>query len=517
MILRILFFLLIGSSLIAQHENILIDDLGNPNEPSICINPNNPSQMVAGCNLDFVYFSSDTGKTWVKNSLASSYGVWGDPAITVDTAGHFYFFHLSKADYWIDRIVCQKSEDGGNNWTLGSFMGFNPYKNQDKEWPVVDPVTNNIYVTWTQFDKYGSHLSADSSHIIFSRSEDGGETWLNAKRINRVGGDCVDDDNTVEGAVPAVGPNGEVYVCWASADGLMFDRSLDKGDTWLYDDIKICDMPGGWNYSIPGINRANGLPVTVCDLSDGENRGTIYVNWTDQRNGLDDTDVWLVKSIDGGDTWSAPIRVNDDLPGRHQFFTWMTVDNVTGYLYFVFYDRRNYSNNYTDVYMAVSKDGGNTFTNFKISESPFNPNSNIFFGDYTNITAYNNIVRPIWGRMDGYEMSVWTAIVDVDSITTSTNEQKFSSALFDIYQNVPNPYTDNTAVPFKLRKASVISLSIYDFMGNKVYDVIKEQKYPYGKHIIKVDNVKYKLNPGIYLYSLSIDNMVKSIKTIVLD
>lgn len=70
--------------------------------------------------------------------------------------------------------------------------------------------------------------------------------------------------------------------------------------------------------------------------------------------------------------------MNDDQPGKHQFFTWMTIDQSTGYLNFVFYDRRNHSNNATDVYMAVLYDGGETFTNFKVSESPFTPPGDSF-------------------------------------------------------------------------------------------------------------------------------------------
>ncbi|MDZ7847454.1 MAG: sialidase family protein [Owenweeksia sp.] len=82
--------------------------------------------------------------------------------------------------------------------------------------------------------------------------------------------------------------------------------------------------------------RANGMPVTVCDLSEGPYRGTIYVNWVDNRNGH--YDVWLSKSEDEGETWSEPLRVNDDETERDQFFTWLTCDPTTGYLYAVFYD-----------------------------------------------------------------------------------------------------------------------------------------------------------------------------------
>ena len=277
----------------------------------------------------------------------------------------------------------------------------------------------------------------------------------------------------------------------------------------------ITDIPGGWDFNIPGISRWNGLPVTVCDLSNSPNRGTIYVNWTDQRNGNDDTDVWVVKSKDRGETWSNPIRVNDDLPGRHQFFTWMTMDQSTGYLYFIFYDRRNHSDLYTDVYMAVSKNGGDSFTNFKISESAFYPSKTQFFGDYNNITAHNNIIRPIWTRMDDYKRSIWTAIIDIDSISTSVEEINFNENFFELYQNVPNPYLDKTAVSFKLRQSSNVSLTIYDSIGNKVNEYIKDINYKMGKHIIIVDNRELRLKPGIYLYSLKVGNIIKSNKMII--
>ncbi|HEB62587.1 MAG TPA: T9SS type A sorting domain-containing protein [Bacteroidetes bacterium] len=511
----LLIFIIFHLSIFAQHKNILIDNTGTPNEPSIAINPKNPAQLVAGSNIDNCYFSSDTGKTWTENKIESAYGVWGDPAITVDTNGYFYFFHLSTAQHWIDRIVAQRSDDGGKTWTQDSYMGFFIDKDQDKEWPVVDPLNNNIYVSWTQFDAYGSKNANDSTHILFSKSTDAGKTWSDAKRLDQKGGDCVDSDNTVEGAVPAVGPNGEIYIAWAGPLGLMFDRSLDEGETWLDKDIFVSDIPGGWDYDIPGISRCNGLPVTVCDLSESAYRGNIYINWTDQRNGEDDTDVWMVRSSDGGNTWTQAVRVNDDLPGRHQFLTWMTIDQKTGYLYFVFYDRRNYSDNNTDVYMAISKDGGDTFENFKISESPFKPKQGAFFGDYTNITASNNIIRPIWTRLDGFKLSLWTADVNIDSITTSNDDIDFSKDLLEVYQNSPNPYKDKTAISFKIHKGEKISLSIYDSLGMKIMDYFTDQYYDEGKHIIILDNKKLRLKPGIYFYSLRYDNYIKTKKMII--
>ena len=76
--------------------------------------------------------------------------------------------------------------------------------------------------------------------------------------------------------------------------GLVFTKSTDQGLTWPSDNLYVTDIPGGWDYAIPGIYRVHGLPVTCCDLSQGPNRGNIYINWSDQRNGLEDTDIFFV-------------------------------------------------------------------------------------------------------------------------------------------------------------------------------------------------------------------------------
>jgi hypothetical protein len=327
-------------------------------------------------------------------------------------------------------------------------------------------------MTWTQFDRYGSSASTDSTVILFSKSTDAGESWSNVLRINKKAGDCVDEDNTVEGAVPCTGPNGEIYTSWSGPLGLVFDKSIDGGTTWLPDDKFVTDQPGGWDYAIPGIYRANGLPVTSCDVSNGPYRGNIYINWTDQRNGTLDTDVWMIKSTDGGNTWGTVKRVNDDPPGKQQFFTWMTIDQVTGHLYFVFYDRRNYTGNQTDVYMAKSTDGGETFTNFKVSESPFTPSSSTFFGDYTNITAHAGIVRPIWARLSG-SMSIYTAIVDFPTGIVKINTQ--APETFRLYENYPNPFNPTTkikiGIPAKFDKSKV-TLHIFDMSGREVNTLV---------------------------------------------
>jgi len=310
-----------------------------------------------------------------------------------------------------------------------------------------------------------------------------------------------------------VGPNGEVFVAWSGPAGLVFDRSPDGGDTWLDEDIFIDSQPGGWEFDIPGIWRCNGLPITCCDLSPSQYNGTIYVNWSDQRNGEDDTDIWLSKSTDGGDTWSAPLRVNDDEAGKQQFFTWMTVDQANGNVYIVFYDRRNYDDNNTDVYLARSTDGGETFENILISEAPFLPSSGVFFGDYTNIAAHNNQVRPIWARADWTTMSIWTAIIDMTvGVAETENFIPFSLA-----QNYPNPFTETTYFSYKLTESSRITLAVYDVYGRQIVRLIDNEMKTAGKYSEPFSAGDYKLPAGVYYFTLSQKYQVQKRKMLLIE
>ncbi|MFQ6115945.1 MAG: T9SS type A sorting domain-containing protein [bacterium] len=505
----LLLFLASPPLLLAQYPNIRVSQPGSikPEEVTISINPTNPLNLAAGANIDYYYYSMDGGLTWVEGHLTSTLGVWGDPCVAFDSAGNLYFSHLSNpADGdWLDRIVVQKSIDGEMSWNDGVGVGLNPPKDQDKEWLTADltdsPFRNNLYMAWTEFDRYGSPDPNDSTRILFSRSIDFGETWSQPIKVSDVGGDCLDGDNTVEGAVPAVGPDGEIYLSWAGPLGIVFDKSTDGGLTFGKDTF-VTSQPGGWNFEVPGIYRCNGLPVTACDISNSTFRGNIYIAWSDQRNGTDNTNVFFIKSTNGGESWSEIKRVNDDTTKAQQFFPWMTVDPVTGIIYFVFYDRRNTHGNETEVYVAKSENGGESFTNFRVSESSFTTTPEVFFGDYINIAARDGMVYPIWTRMDGFDLSVWMAIIDMTVDVELVDEPNVIDD-FELLQNYPNPFNPVTTISFQLPKTSQVNLSIYNIKGQLVRTLLNEKRTA-GHH-----SVTWKANgvgSGIYFYRITAGN-----------
>ncbi|HEX3557606.1 MAG TPA: sialidase family protein [Pyrinomonadaceae bacterium] len=413
----------------AQAQRVVrVTDTGalSPAEVAVAINPANPDQIVGASfqrgtppkpyAASYTYVTADGGTTWQTVPAQDAENlVQGDDALAFGGDGTAYHAHLSFDGIRMQRplravsgILVSASRDGGLTWgepvpVINHINTVTPF--EDKPAVIVDnaaasPNKGNVYLAWTRFDAYGSREPDCRSQIYFSRSTDGGKSFSMPFRISDAGGDCLDSDNTVEGAVPAVGPRGEVYVVWAGPLGLVFDKSTDGGLTFGKDKV-IGEMPGGWDFPVAGLDRANGMPVTGVDLSAGPNRGALYVNWIDARNG--DPDVFVASSRDGGETWSAPMRVNDDplKNGKVQFFTWMAVDPSDGSLNVAFYDRRDTAGALTGLTFARSTDGGRTFVNYHVNQEPFACDPKVFFGDYLGVAAYGGRVVAMYMHFAG--------------------------------------------------------------------------------------------------------------------
>ncbi len=384
------------------------------NEPAIAINPKDPHQLVTAWQVAAsAAYSQDGGQTWkvAEGTAPKEYRVSGDVSVAYDAAGHailcyIAFDKLGTTNYWAhgatrNGIFIRRSPDGGQTWepqavTIISHDSTPGIPFEDKPWIVADtsgPHAGNLYIGWTQFT-----LSA--SDLLFSRSTDGGKSWSKPIKLNSVSGLPRDDNGALEGFHGVVGPDGTLYTIWDAHEGIMMAVSHDGGTTFTKDRLIIPAGPG--YFGITGVARSNGFPQIGMDPRGAALGGNLYIAWSDYTNG--DVDVFVASSADHGNTWSKPVRVNNDPihNGNDQFFQWMAVDPQSGAVNLIFYDRRR-DNLATTVTLARSVDGGKTFQNYMWDSDAFEAEGD-FLGDYLAITAFGNRVFGAWAHQTSEEV-----------------------------------------------------------------------------------------------------------------
>jgi hypothetical protein len=324
--------------------------------------------------------SYDEGHTWMDSLLSVPPARrHSDPIIRGDRLGNVYPMTMLfdfEGDYW--DFSLWKTTDNGATWS-GPFLVFGDATGhqEDKEFLAIDnsagTYDGNMYAAWTRFP--------NPTTMMFTRSTTGGATWEDPLVLA-----SPDTSGTPAGyyAFPLVDADGNVYVVWNGwllIEGNYYScqkmvKSTDGGQNFT--DPEVICMTNSVDEAPGGIKIYNASCLDA-DITNGPYRGNIYLAVP---SGIDEeynspSDIIFTKSTDGGDTWSNPIRVNDDPedPAVYQFHPWITV-NQKGAVIIFFYDQRNDPPLYEkfDAYVAFSFDGGETFTsNYRVSDVSSDP------------------------------------------------------------------------------------------------------------------------------------------------
>jgi len=312
-------------------------------------------------------FSTDGGATFTDaGEVGTSH--WGaDPSVAVDRSGNFYFgrIDLQPGSATLDRIAVFKSTDGGATFPNAATASDNA-ESPGNDGPMIavdttaSPFSGNVYAIW----------GFQGLFPRFSRSTDGGASFSPPIQLSTHG-------------MPAVGPNGEVYVVGLDTGDVLVTKSTDGGLSFGPPVPVASVTPIGHFDSatekycgnvLNGSLRASSSPRIAVDKSGGPNNGTVYVVFSGHGAGADEADVYLTRSTDGGATWSTPSRLNDDATANDQWLPFVALA-PNGSVAVSWYDRRlDDQNLLIDLFMRISTDGGASFgPNLKITEVSFPP------------------------------------------------------------------------------------------------------------------------------------------------
>lgn len=309
-------------------------------------------------------YTANGGATWTFPGVLENNVFRSDPVTKSDEIGNFFYLSLQSdvnQSFFCDDLW--RSLNGGQTWTLLS--GERGAGGGDKQWFTIDKTNGPGHGFQYQAD---DGINCSGGGVQFQRSVDGGVTWQNPVLIP-----SSPTDGTLD-----VDSNGNVFVGGEGSSNFICARSSNAQiatQTPKFDQTTSVNMGGFLGFG--GINPAglDGMAFLAIDHSGGAMNDNIYMLASVVPNGRSTTDVMFVRSTDGGLTFSAPKKINDDPvnPSKwHWFGTFSVAPN--GRLDAVWYDTRNAANN-TDsqLFYSWSTDGGLTWApNVAVSNS-FNP------------------------------------------------------------------------------------------------------------------------------------------------
>lgn len=197
---------------------------------------------------------------------------------------------------------------------------------------------DDIFIVWVE-----------EGDVMFSKSTDNGKTFSTPVKVNDVAG-CQWDRPKI-----AVDENGKIYVAWLSL----------KQREWGPGDIRISTSDdGGSRFSSSTIvNDDRNHNIRVFPAITIDENDIVYISWLDRREKDPDPDkiahLYFAKSSNGGKSFTKNIKINARTPGGACDCCQPVINITDGIIYATW---RNTIHNVRDIYVAISRDGGNTFS-----------------------------------------------------------------------------------------------------------------------------------------------------------
>ena len=399
-------------------------------EPSLAVNPANSSHLLAMWQQDrwsngsarglVSAVSFDAGATWERRAMAFSrcggggpanggdYDRSTDPWVSFGPDGTAWAMSLSTTgasftEGSANAMLVSRSADGGRTWgNAATLIADSALNFNDKNAITADPLDARFaYAVWDRLDAQGR------GPAYFARTVDGGASWEAARSIYDPGpgaqtiGNLVvvlSDGTLVNLANRLVeGPGGR-------AAAIVALRSADRGATWSAPVTVSSHLAIGARDPETGLPIRDGAIVLSAAAGPG---GSVHVAWQDSRfsGGARDA-IAYTRSLDGGLTWSGPVRVNPD-PAVTAFTANVHVlaDGSVGVAYFDLRDNTADPSTLPTGYFLARSTDGVAWTETRLA-GPFNlataPFANgLFLGDYMGLAGAGSAFLSLYVRTTG--------------------------------------------------------------------------------------------------------------------
>ena len=415
------------------------------NSPTIAYNPAREGNVVVTYRKDrpgydaLISYSFNGGESWEQSVLPLPQGITGctasqgapcpfAPDVTFAPDGTMYVVYVNLVGNGNrpDNLWISTSTDGGRTLSLPTRIA-GPLTFQQRV--TVDP-KGPLYVTYVQATEVGFLRFADPPpRIVTVRSDDGGKTFGAPVPVSDP------SRPRVLAPSPVIDRDGQLVVMYQDMKGnrrdyeyqegpaaelpvsLVLTRSTDGGRTFAPGEEFETDMLLTRRF-LPFLPEVPQLAVAPT--------GTLYATWADGRDG--DDDVYLRSSSDGGQSWTAAVKVNDNAAdGTAQFLPKVAVgpgDRVS----VVFLDGRGdpREKKLLEAWLATSTDGGKTFDNLRLSTKPFDASIGPTFGE-----LYGTDFGTRLGLASGGG-KLYASWVDTSAGTPATGRQDVNFAVVDL-------------------------------------------------------------------------------------
>ena len=456
--------------MLAQFTNVpIVNEAHDQSECSITLHPTTRSTQLAtyhdfrnGVPEPGYARSTDLGTTWSPLILTrpSGYQRGFDPSGAINRSSkYFYCYAATVGDPFTTRwnvFVSYTTTPTQQDWTDVNLSTSLTYQIHDKPYMAIDNTGGSrdgyLYASWTA----GNDVYLTNSETRFSRSTNNGVSWSTtpllldsesgqaasgsvttapeSPTLGPGGGLSIGAVHYLEFSMPAVGPNGEVYVIWADVysdtpplyNGSTFKirKSTDGGSSFA----TAVTMPSfTYQRNLIGQLDIRNIPSMAVDL----NTGYVFVVYKDAASSTNlSPRIKITKSVDGGTTWSTPaiIGVVGTDPNAWQFFPWISIQE-SGKIAVAYMHATSGSPRMVDCYLIESVDQGQTFgTPIRVSDVSSNPVGSIWTHHYMGLASSQGLDFPVWndyrtstsdGKADIYWVCANTGTVTSNSVNAS--------------------------------------------------------------------------------------------------